>query len=88
VRLKLLNLKKLRRKKQTAVLQKSAVIQTIWHAIKRLLLTGTMPTRIDPYHKARQQLMWHRVDVVKLMKWRPAVQHPAAKVLAVVNLAK
>jgi hypothetical protein len=32
--------------------------------------------------------MWHRVAAVKLMKWRRAVRHPAATVLAVANLEK
>ena len=70
------------------MLKKRVVIQNKWHAINRLLLTGTMPIYTDPHHKARHQLMWHRAGAAKLMKWRRAVQRPAARVLAVANLEK
>ena len=47
-----------------------------------------VPTDIDPHHRARPQLMWHRVAAVKLMKWRRADRRPDVKVLAAANLEK
>jgi RecB family exonuclease len=87
-RLNWLNLKKLKLKKQTAALKKRAVIQNMWHAINKLLLTGTMPIYTDPHHKARHQLMWHHVAAAKLMRWPRVARRRAAKVLAVANLEK
>ena len=81
-------MRKLKPLKPAAAPKKRAVIQNMWHAINKLLLTGTMPIYTDPHHKARHQLMWHRVAAVKLMKWRRAVRRRAAKVLAVANLEK
>ena len=44
-----------------------------------------MPNCTDLPHKARHQLMWHRVGAVKLMKWHLAVRRPAVKELVVAN---
>ena len=67
---------------------KRAVIQNMWRAISRRLLTGTMQIFIERDRKALHQLMWHHVAAAKLMRWHRVAPRRAAKVLAVASLEK
>ena len=82
------SLRKLKPLKPVDAPKKRAVIQNMWRAISRRLLTGTMQICIERDRKARHQLMWHHVADAKLMRWHRVVPHRAAKVLAVANLEK
>ena len=82
------SLRKLKPLKPVDAPKKRAVIQNMWRAISRRLLTGTMQIFIERDRKARHQLMWHHVAAAKLMRWHRVAPHCAVKVLAVANLEK
>ena len=82
------SLRKLKLLRPDDARKKRAVIQSMWRAISRQLLTVTMQICIESDLKTRHQLMQHHVGAAKQMRWHRVAQHRAGKVLAVDNRGK